>query len=145
MRPIITIILFALCSCTDFDQTLSYQVDPKLAPFVDSFYAEAQKRGITLYKDNLIVRFTDNCPGCNGRSTVEGDQRVVVINRWSYDGYITDSAAIEFLVFHELGHALLYRPHNDPALSIMAADAPLRIYKGNDSLRTVLINELFRK
>lgn len=142
---LITIIFLLGC---DFDQTLEYSVDPKLTQFVDRFFDYADKNNITIYKDNLIVRFDSECNNCAAKSFKEGGQRIIILKQNTWDWYMrqskdTSSKIIENILFHELGHALLNRIHNDPAISIMNYSLTPRVYQHSDSLRQVMIKELF--
>ena len=141
---ILIILSFGSMGC-EFDQTLEYRIDVKLEKHVNQFFIEAEKRGISLYKENLIVSLQD-CYDCVGQSIKIGEQRLIKINKddicW-IENQNNSQTAIENLIFHELGHTLLNRQHNDPKYSIMASGLSLYEY-ANDSLkRTVLIDELF--
>lgn len=141
-----------LTSCMDLtSQTTETRIDPTLQPYVDRFFAEAHARGVNVGPSDLIVEFVADIPNALGKSIGVGDQRRVIIDRADFDYYVTHpkdsldpTAPIENLIFHELGHAILGRAHNDPNFSIMASLCPLRAYQGNDSIRTVLVNELFK-
>lgn len=144
---------FGLASCLDpFDQTIEFRVDPLLEPYVNQFFIEASARGIKIEKENLLVSFVvENCD-CAGKSIDVGQQRTVIIKQDAFDWYLKNSKVnpggtchecIENLVFHELGHSILRRQHNDPAFSIMAEGISLRAYEGDSTIRAQLIDELF--
>lgn len=148
MKYIIVIAAFLLTSCMDLtSQTTETRIDPVLKPYVDRFFVEAHARGVNVGPSDLIVEFVPSIPGALGKSIGVGDQRHVIIDREDFDYYArhdNPETPIENLIFHELGHAVLGRAHNDPNASIMASACPLRVYQGNDSLRTVYVNELFK-
>jgi hypothetical protein len=145
-----TVILLTVISCTDFDPTLEFKIDPRLKEYVTSFYQEADERNIPLHK-NLIVKIAFLEPDINGRTKYEGRQRIVIINQSLYDYYITEFAPkmdpkhfmLEQLMYHELGHALLARKHCNDCYSIMSQDLSLHEYAVRPEKRQVLIDELF--
>lgn len=85
-----------------------YNIEPELQPIVDRFFAEGRARLVFLRQDNLIVKWADLPAGTGGRSSQDGlqRQRVVKINRLYKGRFI-----IPHIVFHELGHACLFRGH----------------------------------
>jgi Zn-dependent peptidase ImmA (M78 family) len=103
----IIILLMLLASCTLIDEA-EYKVQPELEVMVDEFFTEARKRQVHLNKMNLIVYYADIKKDIGGDSGRNGSQRVVRINL-----KYKDSRVIKHIVFHELGHALLYRSHTD--------------------------------
>jgi hypothetical protein len=132
-----------LTSCA-IDQTIEYKVNPDLMQFVDKFFQEADKRGVVLPRQNLVVTLHNNLEkmGALGRSKRIGEQRVVLID---YDYFQFNTAngyplRNEALVFHELGHALLNQEHRN-SKSIMNANSCYYsyCYDGNSEL----IDELF--
>jgi len=145
MKRIIFILIVLLNGC-NFHDELYYEIAPEVQIHVDTFYEEAAKRGVRLEKTNLIVMY-ELCDGIKckwsdlyGLSFKEGDQRIVYI----VDDYLVreEPDALECLVFHELGHALLYRSHTTE-YSIMGERNNLLEYKGNPELREWLLDELF--
>lgn len=143
-------ILLLLFGCDNLFET-EYQVDPKLQPYVDKFYAEALERNILIERENLIVRFSEmDC--CNGQSFQRGNQRIVHIDRESWsnaqDHDFVDPETglllgVQETVFHELGHSLLYRPHQK-GYTIMTEDGQWNNDFNMDAIkREALIDELF--
>jgi hypothetical protein len=148
MKNILILILttiFIQGCFSSFDQEVEYKIDPLLKPYVDTFYEEAERRGLALQRYNLIVTIDSYKidPYNLGESRKEGDQRVVLINKKHYDRFIAEGEVrfIERLVMHELGHAVLDRRHLQ-TFSIMNSGSYYQEFKV-DSIRTALINELF--
>lgn len=90
-------------------------IDGNLREYVDRFYAEAEIRGIELSRDNLEVIFRDLSEEsvCGlGNSRYEGtDLRKVEISPEPFCWGGRSEWSRENLIFHELGHAVLARPH----------------------------------
>lgn len=113
---VIIISLLTLTSCIDFDQTVEYSVDPALEVYIESFFNEAQLRGIDIPHENLIVEFgvTDH----TGLSHKRGNQRIITIDP-AYKTKIYQH--VELVVYHEMGHALLGLRHIEDHDAIMNA------------------------
>jgi len=88
-------------------------------PIVQTFIAEAALRGRSIEVNNLIIQYDANleagvCGRCNSNKLNEQIQKIISINPtkscWS------TSQEKEALFFHELGHCLLGRLHNNDLL-----------------------------
>ena len=53
--------------------------------------------------------------------------------------------AMEHLVFHEMGHAVLDLEHCDPCYGIMHSTSSIMAYVGDAPLRKKMIDELFEQ
>ena len=110
------ILVLISCKKDSVDVEVQYAISPEFTVYVNKFYEEAASRGITIAKENLIVKAnlnlgqTDICGKCKQNAQYPTLQRTVEIN--------TESLACwksmpennrEALVFHELGHCLLGR------------------------------------
>jgi hypothetical protein len=99
-------------SCTE--EPLVFRVDPELLPYLQTFYAEAELRGIEFKEENLILEFGTTADEICGQSTtLKGGQRKVVIIKDSNCWLDAPTQDREALVFHELGHSLLGRSHRN--------------------------------
>ena len=144
------VLLVIITGCTEFDHTPEFRIDPRLEVYVTAFYNEAAQRNIQLHKD-LIVEIGSLEKDVNGRTKYMGQQRIVIINQSFYDYYILQFAPkmdsmhymLEHLMYHELGHALLYREHCGSCYSIMSRDISLSEYVVKPDKRQLLIDELF--
>lgn len=98
-----------------------YDVDSNLAPYLDRFLIEAEKRGHTfdLKNDGLIMEFADLEEPTIGLCYYKANPIKVQIDR-TYWGETTQSKNQENLredvVFHELAHGLLQRLHKNETL-----------------------------
>ncbi len=147
MKYLIALFILAILPACQFemDQTIEYRIDPELSSYVDSFYFEAEKRNVYIPKDNLIVCFADHIDNNLAVNNNSGSQIKVTVDRQDYNWIINNWGhdAVENLIFHELGHGLLKRSHNDPNESIMASGLSLQAYINNPEKRKILVDELF--
>lgn len=134
MRYLIIIILLFSCS-----YQREFKVDKELKVYVDSFFDLAMNKGLLIQKENLIVTLSANIGLLQGLSSKKNGQRIVEINYYNYQNYSSDY--IEAIVFHELGHALLNRGHDDSVESLMNTSVCLSCYSNN---KEYLIKELFK-
>lgn len=145
------IIALTLFSCSEFDYSNEYRIDPRLSCYVDKFFKEANEHGINIYKENLIVSIEP--VNSAGVSRVQGSQRIIIISNNAYEYFTSDNwvhnadsayYGLENLMYHELGHALLKRKHEcDSCYSIMSAGLNCFTYTSECNERKILIDELF--
>lgn len=132
------------CSLNSFDQQVEYRVDPLLKPYVDLFYEEADKRGIELQRVNLYMKLDSRNkvvdPFRSGASFIQGSQKTVLIDTYSFE--TNTDVQNEVLIFHELGHTLLNKSHDDSEIGIMNTYLISNdfIYKEN---RDIFLKHLF--
>lgn len=144
----LTFILIALCltgcfsTITDDELVL---IDPVLQPYVDKFYEEAQIRGIKLMAQNEFkIGFGRLPKGVQGRTYYSSKSIVIDSSQWVYNHNA------ETLIFHEMGHLLLKREHDDSyngvfIKSLMNSYAQAN-YSGNlSNHRKYYIDELFNE
>lgn len=89
----------------------TYQVDSQLQPYVDRFVAESNKVGKPVTVDNLIASIgtigtADWAGECSYSSTP-----TITINQTYWSNF--NDAEREQVMFHELGHCVLMRNHNN--------------------------------
>jgi len=148
MKKIIIPIAFLLSGCfsTIMDDDYS-NIDSNLLPYVESFINEAKIRGIDIYPDNLKVNFGCLNGEAEGRTLYETSSIIIdsSSNAWK-------SGMREQLVFHELGHLLLNRGHDNNFYESKPFNICKSIMSSNDSpyyekkysfRREYYINELF--
>jgi len=108
----ISLFLFLHCKKEEtFDPVLD--IHPDFQPIVDLFVSEAAQRGAEIKLDNLILRYDSDlteaiCGQCNSLADPDRFQKEIRVNPdpcWDY------SQELEALIFHELGHCILLRPH----------------------------------
>ena len=116
-----TTILFFSCSDDDSPKDLvdvSNDIEPDIFPFIQTFVDEAAARNISFDFRGFEATFSeedidDNGDIC-GRASAFSDNTNTITIRNSESCWIDrPDATREALVFHELGHALLDRPHRD--------------------------------
>lgn len=109
-------------------------VDPKLAPYIESFKQEADKRGVKFDYSRLKLTF--------GKLNKD----VGAVTDHSLNSITVDSTCLywkirrEEMIYHEFGHLFLNRGHEDKEPSLMATTGAS--YKDR---REYYINELFSK
>lgn len=140
MRYLFILALIALSAC-EFDSTIYYWVDPDAKQYVDKFYLEAEQRGVILQKTNLSVSFFNL--NKFGETDSRSKEILVRIDSDLLNTYGKEySTEIEVIVFHELGHALLGRPHFDGALAVMNTSPCINCYKDDALKRSRLLDDL---
>jgi hypothetical protein len=123
-------------------------VEKELEPIVDSFFAEAKKRGLGNLRPNVLNVRLQSIPGkAQGRTITLTNTILIDPNSegWKYNR--------EALVYHELGHLILNRDHlnvthNKYCISIMSnqQDPVYDIYPGEKlyNRRQYYVDELFK-
>jgi hypothetical protein len=135
--------IFILTSCDLIDQN-HFEVEKQLRPYVDSFYAESNKRGRHIQHENLMISFSP-LNGLAGESMDFTTIPTIHIDPTFFNKYSKANAFsyIEYIIFHEMGHALLHRDHKDAYTIMTSNNKLLREYSNNTQTRTLLIDELF--
>lgn len=147
-------LLLLIASGCAKDRKTIYNVPEEAEVLVQNFVVEGEARGMNVDISNLVVEFKkniehENTDYCGCSHTDKNGQLVVWIDTttycWTFGAYYREA-----ILFHELGHALLNRGHNDQKLpkgswkSLMSTGA--LDYYAVDSLnyrRTYYLDELF--
>jgi hypothetical protein len=149
ISEITTKILSVLLIMTSCGRVDTY-VEPELQPYLDLFTQEAGYRGRSVDYSHLSVRFESLAeldePNAYvlGQCDTTGHQDMIKIdpNRWQNLG----PGSREELMFHELGHCVLGRPHCDPPPGVSRLSI-MDTYIGSDydylNNRQRYVNELF--
>lgn len=125
---ITTWLLNSCSSKSEFDPI--YDVPDEFQPIVEKFIQEAVDHGLNLEIDNLIIVYDPDiestyCGTCNSKDQNSNIQKIISINPkfcWLND-YMKEA-----LIYHELGHCILGRDHentrlpNDDPKSMMVKD-----------------------
>ena len=123
-------------------------VDPEFEEYVDQFFEEAQKRNLDISRDDYTFSVNFGEEVALGVCFLNSDR--IEINRF-YWGTLSDLTR-QYLIFHELGHCILERLHDDAALpngeckSIMRGGEGLRCRKNIENSnvwRAYYLDELF--
>jgi hypothetical protein len=101
------------------DLVVVYNVPAEYQPFVDTFIYEASIRGYSIEIENLIINYDESleaphCAKCNSNDIEKNTQKIVSIN--PNISCVFTSEQREVLVFHELGHCVLGRLHDNGRL-----------------------------
>lgn len=87
-------------------------VAPQFQPYLDSFLAEGRARGQDYSKSEVTINFGSVSSGerayCS-RYTFQANE--VIVGEGSWNGMNEDRRTA--LIYHELGHCILNRPHRD--------------------------------
>lgn len=161
----IFLLINIMVACQKDQETpvFEYRIDMSYRPYMNAFIQEAAHRGIQIDTSNLILEGVETladttCGVCNHTSRSNQFQKVIQINN-GYKCFET-SVERETVVFHELGHCLLGRSHDNSLLpngdpkSIMKSDsrkmyAPCTYQFGNQEdcnntyKRAYYLDELF--
>lgn len=114
-------------------------IDSRLALYLDEFIIEAEKRNILINKKMIgVFAFSDlpnNVAGfCNSAGEnweklgIEQTAVVLISSDYIHAVKNTDDYTFKALVFHELGHCLLYRPHDDKKYFTIMSSLPIDTY-----------------
>ncbi|GHM98826.1 hypothetical protein WSM22_03160 [Cytophagales bacterium WSM2-2] len=135
MKKPVFVLLLLLTRCSFIDEH-HFEICPEARFYVDQFYSEAHTRGILIPKENLIVKIEES--GLLG-ITYHGVPSRVLLSASLFE---KDSLFIEYVVFHEMGHAVLNREHCK-AYSVMNPNRYVSEFRQNPSEHKKLIDELF--
>lgn len=113
----VCMILFFTCQKPDIEPTI-YSIDKDLEVYMSSFINEAQKRGIDIKAENLILKFGSTSEEICGQCSKipKNGQRTIIINNDLICWKTAVDQNREALIFHELGHCILDRNHRDENL-----------------------------
>lgn len=158
IKPLLLfVLLFLFVTCKKEEQNVL--IEPEFQEYVERFFAESKERGFDLKENNLEVVFReleDFC-GLGYKKYKNTNLRRVEINPVCWERGAKNYK--EYLMFHELGHAVLGRNHTNTNLpngmrkSIMCGTGPRyeECSRGSSSpysaytprLRKYYIDELF--
>lgn len=96
-----------LASCHDDDT--QYSVAPELDTYVNTFISEAQERGVTIPKNNLIAELTDFKAQSVANTATDGNQRYLYVHKglFDYGAASGKTALIEYSIFNALGGLII--------------------------------------
>ena len=138
IRLAIILLLFAT-SC-NFDVGYINSVHPEIEPYYSAFIQDGKERGSDFSDASIVLQFDDLDSGLYGISIKEGNPYAkVLIDREAWSN--SSEADRLYTVYHELGHALLGRRHEDHNGSIMSSSMGAMNRFSNEP--TPMINELF--
>lgn len=140
MKNLIYLVIPILIACSDDEPV--YTVTPELSDYVNSFYTEAQNRGMELPKENLIIELKSDCQAITQINTT--DQQVLSFDKEAFVAMTAQgnpNNIIESYLFHELGRVVLKRSLTTGA-SIMNPN--IKVNGFSDADKESLYDELFQ-
>ncbi len=146
MRGSLIVCLGVIVLYTSCIDEPSNEIDPSLQPYVDQFFEEAQNRNLDMSPEDysFSVKFGEkqHLGVCSTAS------KEILINDFYWRGF--SELERQYVMFHELGHCILDRLHDNAALpngeckSIMNALGECRENQDNYNVwRTYYLDELF--
>ncbi len=141
------ILLITACS-----QEVEYQIDSAFDIYVSNFEYEAsiRERNLDVASLEISIYFSDipNSHVLGQCLSFSDASHEVVID--SLEWFTLDELEKEYLIFHELGHCVLGRGHDDSSdnqgrcISLMQSGEGACQKRYNDTNRTTILDELFR-
>ncbi|MEQ9423772.1 MAG: hypothetical protein RJQ09_05090 [Cyclobacteriaceae bacterium] len=158
-KIVIAVTSLLIFACAEEDDPLSLNdvandVDLELRQYIETFVDEGAERGHFFDFDMFSGSFTtddidENGDICGQASAFSDRKNTILIKRDDRCWIQQPNASREALVFHELGHALLDRPHRDDRFdngqvkSIMETGTLGPYNQFTPLLRQYLFNEMF--
>lgn len=126
MKKYLILFLAALGACQE-ENEIVYSVDPALAPYVETFYAEVAERGEVIPK-NLIAEFSQNIQGITKGDRMHG-QNYLYVNEVMFGNL--GEIQREAFIAHQLAGTFLgaVQPCIDKALNSPPRDCKYEIAK----------------
>lgn len=137
--------MFLMASCTMVDQ-IHFDVDQRLIESVNNVYREGEIRGRIFVRDRITFRVSDKSIDgkeltSTGLCEHKGTFIFITINEALFKNGQPDKLALDYMVFHEFGHAI-GRGHTD-TYSIMNPNKYAGDFHNDPEARNKLTDELF--
>lgn len=138
MKLHLIIILITLSSCLSplIDEDIS-SIDPELQLFYQSFIQAGKLRGEDYSNNQIIIYFDDNMPVNLAGQDVSRMDYVIEIR---INNIYRNDSILKLILFHELGHGLLKRPHINSYSIMNDVELPYLDLSNNEQ---ILLDELF--
>lgn len=110
LSPFMLLLIFVLSSCSK-DKIKPGYIEPDFQEYVDRFVEEGARLGVEVDVRELTVEFGNPANNFCGQAPnfYSDDPPYVIIDNSCWARY--EDLERELLMFHELGHAILKRPH----------------------------------
>lgn len=109
MKRLILLLALALTAC---EKNKIYNVDPAIQPYVDRFTRASNEVDHPIVVDNLVANIkTLSNPQWAGQCDINNETPTVSLSAAWWPTF--NDSMREQLVFHELGHCVLGRQHNN--------------------------------
>lgn len=145
MKRIFIILLFTIMGCSQEEELHSiWANDEKVAKYVNSFFYEAQERGLMISRENLIVTLVNTPDGKPNPfepglyKEMKSGQKVVVFDQFVFE--TNSESENEVMVFHELGHWKGLH-HCDPCPDSMIMNSHPNFYMYDPQNKYVTFNK----
>ena len=114
-KNLLILVLLGMFSCQKQEaKPMLYEVEASLQPYVKSFVEEAEKRGISIKVENLVMKFGITPANICGQYEKDAaGQRSITLNQAGSCWQNAPKENREALAFHELAHCFLNRQHRD--------------------------------
>ena len=143
-------VVILLMACSEADRT-TVNINAQFQPMLDSFLVEASRRGVNVSADvqDVLIRFGRMEGRIGGSCKPNGYPKLITIDsvKWKY----IDSHEKEALLFHELAHCALMRPHKNGSFQFGECTSLLREHVStchlnwsNERWREYYLDELFK-
>lgn len=121
------LIFLTSCGAAPIDQRVQV-IEPPFVVYVNNFIQDAALEKVPVVTTTLIVKFVDSMKETPTQYTLgtctEVDQ-LIEINRKYWDRL--SNLCQEQLIYHELGHCVLKRDHNDKVMLVEGKSVPASI------------------
>lgn len=138
---LVVLIALSLTGCGKSIQ--AGHIAPEAQPYVDQFLAEAKARGVELTLNVEVVIDDVTLYGEEYNHRTLGfclSSGKVVLSKLYWDSWIDENdLSKRLLVFHELGHCLLFRAHKDGEKQILNPDTKTMVRAPLSIMNTVFI------
>lgn len=134
-----------ILGCQEKDLTVSI-IPEEIQQHYDAFYSEGRKRGLRLRERPVEIILVDNYDVA-GRAS-RRKQWIKIRTSVTQYGHERNAINLEYVVFHELGHYVLNRDHNNDTLqngqlASMMYENKVAYTVNKEHLRDYYLDELF--
>ena len=121
MTKQIIIVIFTFTSCiSSFLEDPVQSIPAELAFYYDSFIEDGKKHGFDYSSESIVIQIVDFEGGLSGLHVDRADNiSQIQIDIDVYETNKQDTLILKWLIYHELGHAILNKNHKNDCESIM--------------------------
>lgn len=112
--------MIALDSCNSnvaINPNSAPPIDDEFIKYYDSFVQIAKLKNITLPNTNVYIQFSSDANAYTGECITYPNYKSIKIGKASWDTQVRNESFKEVVIFHELGHCVLNREHDNELLS----------------------------
>ena len=144
MKNLAVLLSLLTYGCASMQADYVFSVEKELLPYYDSFIEEGINRGVDLSSVSIIMSIQEINSGAGGHSY--SPNYIYKIPKIDMDKAIWEKSnkySREYMVMHELAHALLQREHINDEHSIMYENINLSQVSYYINHRDKMLDELF--